>query len=95
MRIVLHPGARSDILHIMQYYDTASDGVAEDFFAELQRAFTKVGDSPEGYAVRTRDIRRANLHRFPYHFYYRILRDRIRILAVRHNARHPAVSRRR
>jgi hypothetical protein len=29
-----------------------------------------------------RDLRRANLKRFPYHFLYRILSDRIRVIAV-------------
>jgi plasmid stabilization system protein ParE len=36
-----------------------------------------------------RVLRRANLKRFPYHFLYRILPDRIRITAVRHHRQNP------
>jgi plasmid stabilization system protein ParE len=32
-----------------------------------------------------------NLERFPFHFLYRIVDDRIRILAVRHHRRRPSL----
>ena len=42
--------------------------------------------------VSDRDLRRANLKRFPYHFLFRVLPDRIRVTAVRHHKQNPQAS---
>ena len=86
MRFELHPGARVDIRRIVEYYeDVAGPELADEFYAELRTFIQKAAASPEGYAVRERDIRRVNLERFPFHFLFRIVEDRVRILVVRHS----------
>jgi plasmid stabilization system protein ParE len=83
MRLEFHSIARSDVSRIMDYYeDAGGQELADEFYEELWSCINKAVDSPEGYAVRERDIRRVNLERFPFHFLYRIVDDRIRILAV-------------
>jgi hypothetical protein len=37
-------------------------------------------ERPESFSIREGDIRRVNLHRFPYHFLFRIVGDEVRIL---------------
>ena len=70
MRLELHPLAHADISRIVDYYKRASGtDLAEDFYSELRSYFDKAIDSPEGYAIRERDIRRVNLERFPSIFY--------------------------
>ena len=46
---------------------------------------------PELYAVTFRGVRPAKLRRFPYVMYYRMLADRIEVLAVLHGSRNPRV----
>ena len=88
MRLEFHKQIASDILRIMDYYEgAAGPELADEFYAELQLFFAKAVDSPESYSVRERDLRRVNLDRFPYHFLFRIVGDRVRILVVRHNKR--------
>lgn len=96
MRLEFHKQIHSDISHIMDYYeDVAGPQLANEFYAELKLYFQKAADSPESYIVRERDLRRVNLNRFPYHFWFRIIEDRVRILVIRHHKRRPLTNLRR
>lgn len=91
MRLVFHPAVFSDITSIMEYYEqVASPDLADQFYDELKYFFEQVAQRPESFAIRHRDIRRANLLRFPYHFLFRISDHHIRILVIRHHRRHPS-----
>lgn len=91
MRLLLHPKVYSDVSTIMEYYERVSTTeLADEFYRELRRLFRKAAESPEGFAIRERDIRKVNMRRFPYHFLYHIVDDSVRILVVRHHGRHPA-----
>lgn len=71
MRLEFHKQVYSDICRIMEYYeDVAGPDLADEFYAELRTYFHQVVKSPQSYAVSTRDIRRVNLKRFPFHFFF-------------------------
>jgi plasmid stabilization system protein ParE len=91
MRVILHPKVHSDVDAVMEYYErVASRELADDFYAELRRFIREAAERPESCSIRVRDIRRVNLHRFPYHFLFRIVGDIVRVLVVRHHRRHPS-----
>ena len=91
MRLVLHPKVYSDIDKIMEYYErVATSTLADEFYAELRHFVEQAADRPESFSVREHDIRRVNLQRFPYHFWFRIVDDVVRILVVRHHSRDPS-----
>lgn len=46
--------------------------------------------NPSRFGFTEGDIREGLLGRFPYAIYYRVLADRIRVLAVYHTARDPS-----
>lgn len=92
MRLVLHPKVYSDIETIMSYYEqVANPELANEFYAELRHSIMEAATRPESFSVRTRDLRRVNLQRFPYHFLFRVVDDVVRILVVRHHGRDPFV----
>ena len=92
MRLRFHRQIASDISRIMDYYeDVAGQQLADEFYTELRSSFQKAADSPEAYGIRERDLRRVNLERFPFHFLFRIVDDRVRILVVRHHSRRPSL----
>jgi toxin ParE1/3/4 len=92
MRLVLHPKVYSDIDSIMAYYEeVATTALANEFYTELRHFMIEAATRPESFAIREGDIRRVNLHRFPYHFLFRIVGDAVRILVVRHHSRHPSL----
>jgi plasmid stabilization system protein ParE len=96
MRLVLHPKVYSDIDKIMAYYEEiATADLANEFYAELRHFMVAAAARPESFAVREGDIRRVNLHRFPYHFLFRIAGNAVRVLVVRHHGRHPSLGIRR
>ena len=96
MRIVLHPKVYSDIDKIMGYYErVATRELADDFYSELRHFMQEAASRPESFSIRERDIRRVNLQRFPYHFLFRIVRNAVRILVVRHHRRLPSLGSRR
>ena len=96
MRLEFHPLARSDISRIMEYYeDAGGPELADEFYSELWTFFRKAANSPDSYAIRARNIRRVNLDKFPFHFLYRIVNGRVRILVVRHHSRRPSLGLRR
>jgi hypothetical protein len=51
----------------------------------------QAAERPESFAILERDLRRVNLHRFPYHFLFRVAGDVVRILVVRHHRRRPTI----
>ena len=92
MRLEFHRKVALDISQIMDYYEeVAGSQLADEFYAELRSFFHKAAESPEAYAVRERDIRRVNLGRFPFHFLFRVVNDRVRVLVVRHHRRRPSL----
>ena len=96
MRLVLHPKIRSDVHKIMEYYEREADsGLADDFYRELRIFMLTAAERPESFSIHVRDLRRVNLHRFPYHFLFRIVGDSVRILVVRHHRRRPSLGMRR
>ena len=92
MRLVLHPKVYSDIEKIMQYYEqVATRTLADQFYSDLRALMVQAAATPEQYAIRHADIRRANLRRFPYHSLFRVVGDLVRVLVIRHHSRHPTV----
>ena len=92
MRLILHPKVHADVDAIMEYYErVASLELADDFYAELRRFMLEAAERPESFSVRERDLRRVNLHRFPYHFLFRVVGNAVRVLVVRHHRRHPSL----
>src|ERR1700738_1278871 len=96
MRLVSYSQIYSDIDQTMGSYErVATPGLAEEFYTELRYFMTKAADKPESFSIRERDIRRANLRRFPYHFLLRVVGHEVRILVVRHHHRLPSFGSRR
>ena len=76
----------------MDYYENvAGPELADQFYAELTSCFQKAADSPESYSLRECDLRPVNLKTFPYHFLFRLLEVRVRVLVVRHHKRRPSL----
>lgn len=74
------------------YEEVGGERLADEFYAELRRFFLKAKSAPERYAIWARDLRRVTLDRFPYHFLYRVVEDRVRVLVVRHHRRRPPLA---
>ncbi len=90
MPVVLRSEAAIDLLVARDWYDQQSDGLGDLFSAQASAVFDRVGAMPELFALIARDIRACRLQRFPYVVYYRVLVDRVEVLAVLHGSRDPS-----
>ena len=91
LRLRLGAEAQRDVADAKAWYLDQAPGLDLRFQEELERTFRQVETFPAGYVIVHRDIRRANLHRFPYAVLYRRRRDHLFVLAVFHHARDPRV----
>jgi plasmid stabilization system protein ParE len=92
MQLEFHRLVTTDISQIMDYYEgVAGPKLADDFYIELRSFFQKAARSSEAYDICEDNLRRVNLERFPYHFLFRIVRDRVLVLVVRHHRRRPSL----
>jgi toxin ParE1/3/4 len=78
-----------------QWYEDHRAGLGEEFFAALLEQLDRIQENPEGWAVSYRKIRPCPTKRFPYIIYYRVLADRINVVAIQHGHRNPRAWRRR
>ncbi len=87
--VVLGPDAARDVETVAAWYEEKA-GSGAQFVAKVQEVLDRIGPMPESHAVVYRDLRRARVPRFPYNLCYRVLGDRVEILAVVHNRRDPS-----
>jgi hypothetical protein len=70
----------------MGYYERIeTPELADEFYAALRHYMNQAAERPESFPIRECDIRRVNLQLFPYHFFFLIVGDVVRILVVRHH----------
>ena len=83
------PAARLDILDAQSWYDQQRTGLGEAFSLAVEKLFDQIAGMPALYAVIEDDVRGAKVPRFSYNVYYRLLADRVEVLAVMHASRDP------
>ena len=90
-RPIFTSAANRDVKRALDYYKRAAGvKVAENFINQIESKVAEIVRSPESYQIVTKDLRCANLDRFPYQIIYRIESESmIRILLVRHHKQHP------
>ncbi len=93
--IDFHLEAVDEVDAAFAWYDDQRIGLGEEFLEALLGRLEQIQESPEAWAVLYRKIRACPMRRFPYIIYYRVLADRINIIAVQHGHRNPKEWRRR
>jgi plasmid stabilization system protein ParE len=89
LAVGFRPEAQADLLETRDWYERQQQGLAEAFADSVDEAVDRIEAMPKMYAVVFRDMRRGKLRRFPYLIYYRVLSDRIEVIAVLHASRDP------
>jgi len=87
--------ADADIAESRDWYAGQGEGLAQSFLTALDDVFSRIRETPRLYAAGYRGIRLAGLRRFPYFVHYRILGDRLEVIAVLRGNRDPRIGRSR
>lgn len=95
LEVVLHPLAEDDIIQAREWYEARLSGLGDRFVAAVRLALRQAAQWPNaGAPVRHDDAgrpveRRVTTARFPYAIRYRVVDERLVVLAVYHQRRHP------
>lgn len=89
--LVLRPEAEADVAAARQWYEQQGPGTGDAFVDALDELLDRIAAMPELYQVVLNGVRRAKVRRFPYLTYYRVLADRVEVIAVLHGRRDPGV----
>ncbi len=90
LSVILSPAADREFEAAAAWYEQEA-GLGGTFVERVQEALDRIGQMPELHAVVYQNIRRVRVPRFPYNLYYRILGDRVEVIAVSHNKRDPKI----
>jgi plasmid stabilization system protein ParE len=87
--IEYHPGARRDFDESFDWYLARSVHTAVRFSAAIDATLEMMVARPERYALLDSVHRQCTVKRFPFRIVYRILSDRLFIVAIAHGKRKP------
>jgi toxin ParE1/3/4 len=88
--VILRPEAERDLLAGRDWYDQKTAGLGDKFGAEVTKVFERLAATPRLFGAVWEDVRACRVGRFPYVVYYRVLADRVEVLAVLHGSRDPS-----
>ncbi|MEE9392305.1 MAG: type II toxin-antitoxin system RelE/ParE family toxin [Planctomycetota bacterium] len=89
MKLLVRPAAAADIEEAHSWYEAQRTGLGREFLIAVSALLQAIAESPRRYPVVYRDARRANLRRFPYSVFYRIVGDIVVFVACFHGRRDP------
>ena len=91
-RVIFTPDARSEFDDARDHYEAARKGLGKRFQTAVRDALRRIQRSPMAPGiVRPPDVRRVLVSGFPYIILYRVTANGIRIIAVFHTSRDPAI----
>jgi toxin ParE1/3/4 len=89
--IVLRREARAEFDRAHDWYENKRPGLGEEFSERVQEVLHRIAALPELHQCIYKDVRRGLVRGFPYQVLYRVKTNQIRVLAVFHTSRNPAV----
>jgi len=95
MRLELDPAAEAEAREAYRYYLDADESVATRFQSSLDEALERISRSPGVWPAYFNGTQRLLLRRFPFAVIYRVGAERILVVAISHQKRHPGYWRRR
>lgn len=90
MKLSYHAAVQREVEDACCWYDERKEGLGNEFFQEFERVLEMIEENPQAFPLAQLGRRKAPLKRFPYAVAYRVLPDRVRILAVYHEKRYPS-----
>ena len=95
MRIDYLRAAEVEFFEAAGRYEDQSSGLGRRFITEVDASLQRALQHPAIYARLYRGIRGVSVRGFPYTIYFRAETDRLIVMAVFHDKRHPDIWRRR
>ncbi len=89
MKCWFHPEARQELLESIDYYNLQQDGLGQRLLDSLIEGLNRIKAHPNMYRKIAADWHQCRVPRFPFGLIYRVVNQRIEIVAVMHLSRKP------
>ncbi|MFN3193856.1 MAG: type II toxin-antitoxin system RelE/ParE family toxin [Aureliella sp.] len=90
-RLLIEPLAKADIVAARDWYFSQQVGLDVEFRDQLDEVLQRIQSNPLAFAKTYRDVRQAVLKRFPYVVSFVVRDDAVRVIAILHGHRDPAL----
>lgn len=90
MKLRMHTATRRDVRQAVRWYDMRSDRAGDEFLQEVNAAIERIAETPTHFHFSHDNVRRCNLHQFPYHILFEIHLVEVHIIAIKHHRKHPS-----
>jgi len=87
--ILFHPDAEAELIDAAVYYEQQQKDLGKRFLTSIQDGINRIQINPSLYPIVYLDFRRCLIKTFPFDILFRIIQDRIVIIAVMHLHREP------
>lgn len=96
-KIRLLPEVRQDLQVAKKWYNGQKPDLGEEFKSEVNKEIDHIGEFPEHYQRKYKDLRQSLVNRFPYAIFYLIEEEKklVVIFGVLHTSRDPDTVRKR
>ena len=89
MRLRLTSPAAAELADAFDWYNDQRPGLGAQFLDDYDNTLERVCDNPVQFPILRGGLRKARFHRFPYSLFFRILADKVEIVACFHSSRNP------
>tara|TARA_B110000090_G_scaffold208709_1_gene263152 strand:- start:1192 stop:1500 length:309 start_codon:yes stop_codon:yes gene_type:complete len=96
-KIKLLPIVHTDLRKAKKWYNKQREELGEEFKIEVNKEIDYIGENPEHYQRKYKELRQSLVTRFPYAIFYLVEEEqkRIIIFGVLHTRRNPEIARKR
>jgi plasmid stabilization system protein ParE len=88
-KIIVRLAAEEDLDEASSWYEKQRVGLGKEFLASVDETLKKLRQRPDFGITVHKQLRRANVRRFPYGVFYQVSEDRIIVVGVLHGRRAP------
>lgn len=88
-KLLIRRPAKEEMFAAFRWYKEEQPGLEEDWLTELDAALLRIQQHPLACPVVFQQVRRALVHRFPYHLFFTVTGHTVRVLACLHAKRDP------
>ena len=85
--LVFQDKVKSDLRSSYRWYERQRHGLGEELLGEIHNCLDRIERDPESLPVASVEARFGLVQRFPFVVYFRVLVDRVEVLAIVHGRR--------
>ena len=89
MRVEFLDSAKQELIEVIAYYNSESEGLGYRFAAETRKTVSRIVEYPEAWPILSKRTKRCRISGFPYGVVYQVRKDAILLVAVMHLHRDP------